>query len=468
MPVSRWSALRRAVWLFVIMSTWLGAGEPASAERPAPDRQAGEAVYQQSCARCHGVAGKGDGVDARRFYPRPRDLTMGVYKFRSTASGTPPTDEDLFDTITRGLPGSNMPDWRHLDEAARWHVVDYLKSLAPIFEQTPPEPVPVSDDPGPTHADLAKGRAVYEQLGCAACHGAQGRANGSSAAGLVDDWGKPIRPADLTQPWTYRGGRTPRDIMLRLLTGIDGAGMPSYTGAVSPEDAWQVAYYVASLQAEPVWHRLPAAARVTGELPMAPDDPRWHGAEPAMLRLRNAVNAQGEWVAPPTITAVEVQALLNDDAVAFRVRWHDPSEDAAAPGDALALLFKTEESTGDLVSLQAWPYHGAPSLDLCYWVVGEPAAREAVAATYDAVRAGSSLAVARPARAAYAEGAWQLVLQRPRRPDPALPGAARVPEHGAFALAVVIWDGGNPEARAISPWIDLLIEDTAAPRATAH
>src|SRR3989338_5839677 len=246
---------------------------------PPPDLEVGRAAYQQSCARCHGDQGRGDGVDAKRFSPLPRDLTLGVYKFRSTASGTPPTDEDLFRTITDGLPGSHMPDWRHLDEATRWQLVAYLKSLSPVFEQTRPEPVPVAADPGPARADLAKGRQVYEQLGCAACHGPQGRANGSSAAGLVDDWGKPIRPANLTKGWSYRGGSEPRAVMLRLLAGIDGAGMPSYTGAVSPEDAWQLAYYVASLQEPAHWNLVTRDTRVTGTLPTAGDDPRWASAE---------------------------------------------------------------------------------------------------------------------------------------------------------------------------------------------
>ena len=84
----------------------------AASEPPAPDLEVGKAAYSQHCARCHGDIGKGDGVDGKRFYPRPRDLTMGVYKFRSTASGNPPSDDDLFRTITRGLPGTNMPDWQ--------------------------------------------------------------------------------------------------------------------------------------------------------------------------------------------------------------------------------------------------------------------------------------------------------------------------------------------------------------------
>lgn len=434
----------------------------AAAARPSRDLTAGQAAYEQSCARCHGVSGQGDGVDAKRFYPRPRDLTMGVYKFRSTASGTPPTDEDLFQTITRGLPGSNMPDWQHLSEATRWQLVEYLKSLSAVFEQTAPEPVSVAPDPGAARADLAKGKEAYTQLGCASCHGAQGRANGSSAATLVDDWGKSIRPANLTHGWSYRGWPAPRDIMLRVLTGIDGAGMPSYTGAVSPEDAWHLAYYVASLQQPPHWNLLARAAHASGSLPSTVDDPAWDAAEPTLVRLRNAVRADGEWVEPQTVAAVSFQVLANDETVAFRVAWDDPSEDRGEDVDALALLLKPEAAKGDVVTLQAWPYEGAPALDMCIWSAEIPQAYEAVSGSYESVRQAGippALQSAAPAyplasQSDYTDGRWQLVLQRPL--NPTSPAGAAVIDPSAFSsFAFAVWDGANPGARAVSPWVDL-------------
>ena len=288
----------------------LWGAEPASASQPsAPNLEAGAAAYTQSCARCHGAAGHGDGVDAKRFYPRPRDLTQGKYKFRSTVSGTPPTDEDLFHTITSGLPGTNMPDWQQLDEATRWHLVDYLKTLSPVFHDTAPAPVSMPPDPGPKHADLAKGKTMYQQLGCAACHGVAGRANGTSAAGLVDDWSMPIRPANFSQGWAFRGGDQPRDIAMRLVAGIDGAGMPSYAEAVSGEDIWHLAYYVASLQEPPAWHMIAHPLHVDGPLPSSLDDPRWRDAEVSDLRVRNVVQSTGEWAHPPTVHAIRLQAV---------------------------------------------------------------------------------------------------------------------------------------------------------------
>ncbi len=449
---------RLGLWSTALLFVWVVPSRPAAAERPSPDLQAGQAAYTQSCARCHGATGKGDGLDAARFYPRPRDLELGVYKFRTTISGTPPTDEDLFHTVTNGLPGSNMPDWRHLDEETRWQLVYYLKSLSSIFEEVEPEPVDLGDDPGPTRADLEQGTAVYKTLGCAACHGAAGRANGPSAAGLVDDWEMPIRSANLTQGWSYRGGREPRDIMTRLIAGIDGAGMPSYAEAVSPEEAWHLAYYVASLQEPANWNMIAHPLHLAGALPERPDDPRWEQAAQSDVRVRNVVTAAGEWKHPPTVTAVAFRAVYNDEAVAFRVSWDDPTQETDTAPDGRALMLKPSEAVGDTVTLQAWPYSGAPSLDACYWSAGTGATTERLVNHFDRAAWGGGSGTLR-GRARYDDGRWTLVLQRPLHP--ATPkGAAVVTTDGLTSIAFAVWDGGNPEARAVSPWVDLSIRRT--------
>ncbi len=460
--------LTRAIGVACAGMLWFGVTCPAWADRPTPNLETGQVAYLQSCARCHGLSGRGDGVDAKRFYPRPRDFALGVYKFRSTASGTPPTDEDLFQTITRGLPGSNMPDWQHLDEPVRWQLVSYLKSLSPIFQQTQPAPVKVANDPGPAHADRANGKALYEKLGCAACHGMSGRANGTSASGLVDDWGMPIRPADLTQGWASRGGSDPQSVMLRVLTGIDGAGMPSYADAISPEDAWHLAYYVTSLQETPHWNLVAHARRLEGALPSSVDDPRWAAAERTDVPVRNVVNASGEWSAPPTVKAVAVEVVYNDEAIAFRFTWDDPTQDPPAPPseaarqagrgtphDGLALLLKPAGSHGDVVTLQAWPSAEAPPLDLCYWSADTGEVRETVAADFDGVIGRTAPhPVLVKSGAGYEDGRWRMVLQRPLAPrEPE--GAAVIALDSFTSMAMAVWDGGNPSARAVSPWLDL-------------
>jgi len=422
----------------------------------AADVDAGREAYRQACARCHGIEGQGDGWDAKRFYPRPRDLTSGIYKFRSTASGTSPTDDDLLRVFEQGLHGTNMPDWQYLDDDVQRDIVAYVKTLSPIFQDLPPEPIEVTPDPGPAHMDLPKGRAVYEQLGCAACHGALGRGNGPSAAALMDDWGMPIRPANLTQGWNYRGGQDPRSVVLRVFSGIDGAGMPSYTGAVSPDDAWQLAYYVASLQEAPRWNRVARAAQVTGGLPTSIDDARWDAAEQTTVRMRNVVRPDGTWAEPPLVSAVSVQILYNEEALAWRLSWDDPDDNAQEPVDRAAIVLKSEAAQGDVVTLQAWPYDGAPTLDFCAWAADRSEGYEVLAAAFEAVRQPPAPVVSRVSAARYEDGRWHLVIQRPANPS-APTGAPSIHLDSLLSMAVVVWDGSLPDARAVSTWLDVVL-----------
>jgi mono/diheme cytochrome c family protein len=63
----------------------------------------------------------------------------------------------------------------------------------------------------------------------------------------------PLRAADLSEPWTFHGGATSRDIYLRLRTGMTGTPMPSFADAASEAEMWNLANYVVSLARKPVW-----------------------------------------------------------------------------------------------------------------------------------------------------------------------------------------------------------------------
>src|SRR3979409_2549393 len=62
-----------------------------------------KAVYRRYCVGCHGPQGDGAGENAAWVDPKPRDFTAATFKCRSTPSGTLPTDQDLYDAITRGF-----------------------------------------------------------------------------------------------------------------------------------------------------------------------------------------------------------------------------------------------------------------------------------------------------------------------------------------------------------------------------
>src|SRR5438094_8308421 len=94
----------------------------------------GPTLYQQRCAGCHGKTGHGDGPFAALLDPRPRDLTTGRFKFRSTETGSLPTDDDLAATISNGLHGTSMPSWKKfLSQEQVTALIAQVKSFSPRF-----------------------------------------------------------------------------------------------------------------------------------------------------------------------------------------------------------------------------------------------------------------------------------------------------------------------------------------------
>jgi mono/diheme cytochrome c family protein len=211
-------------------------------------------LYDASCANCHGTDGRGHGPAADALNPKPRDFTRGTYKFRSTASGSLPTDDDLYRSIENGLPGTSMLGFRGiLSEAQMRALVVHLKQFSPRFATEQPSPVPASRPVAASPDSIDKGRAAYESLACGACHGEAGTGADAVAGGLQDDWGNDVYAPHLIEPWTFRGGRTAADVYLRLKTGINGTPMPSFADTAKDEDLWHAANYVVSLARKPVW-----------------------------------------------------------------------------------------------------------------------------------------------------------------------------------------------------------------------
>jgi mono/diheme cytochrome c family protein len=108
-----------------------------SARGQAPDLAVGRTVYEANCAICHGERGDGKGHAAHHFLSAPRDLTAGRYKFRSTATGQLPTDDDLRRSIVTGIPGTGMVPQNHLSDADVQTVIEFIKSLSPRFAAAP-------------------------------------------------------------------------------------------------------------------------------------------------------------------------------------------------------------------------------------------------------------------------------------------------------------------------------------------
>jgi cytochrome c oxidase cbb3-type subunit I/II len=223
----------------------------AAARATPPDAAAaarGKGVFDRYCISCHGVEGDGRGPTADWIDPRPRVLTSGVFKFRSTPSGTLPTDADLQRTITNGLHTTFMPRWAPITEQERADVVQYVKTLSPRFTQEPQgNPIMIPPPPPFTPQLVAKGKEVWGKVQCAACHGDTGKGDGTSWPTLRDDWGFPAPPHDFTLG-PLKVGDAPEDLYRAFMTGLNGSPMPSFAESISPDDAWALVAYVRTLR----------------------------------------------------------------------------------------------------------------------------------------------------------------------------------------------------------------------------
>jgi mono/diheme cytochrome c family protein len=237
------------IWILALL-LFLPAASQAQAITPIDAAK----LYEARCASCHGKTGRGDGEYAAFLNPRPRDFTSGRYKFRSTETGNLPTDEDLAASITEGMHSTSMPSWKpFLAPEQVTALVGHLKTLSPRFARETPKPITMGLEPPVTPDNIQAGRAVYEKLKCAACHGTDGNGAGAIAQALRDDWGRATRATNLTEPWTFRGGRTVRDIYLRFRTGMNGTPMPSFLGAATDAELWQLAVFVQTMGRKPLW-----------------------------------------------------------------------------------------------------------------------------------------------------------------------------------------------------------------------
>lgn len=363
-------------------------------------KMTGKELYELRCSVCHGEQGAGDGVAADRLYPRPRDFTLGLFKYKTSPGTMPVRDEDLFNTIKHGLTGTGMPGWSKLmsdaqikslipvlksfDISATWAPEDaededfdddglYLKDDFNQFT----EAEPLAGQIAYTEESIAKGKQAFKP--CQECHGVAGRGNIRSGKRLTDDWGFRLWPRDLTQPWSWRATQIAEvndplkardeiisNIYARLSIGIPGTPMPAHRAEgegnedpISLEDRWHVANYVYSLREH---NTAPGkgvikAKKLTVALPDSLDDKAWADAPATSMRLvPNMIKEQRLFT--PLNELVSVRALYNEDEIAFLIAVNDRTE--SLPGHEYSMSIQDEELTlySDAIAMQ-FPREGA-------------------------------------------------------------------------------------------------------------
>ena len=211
--------------------------------------EAGKQDYRRWCVGCHGKEGNGEGENAHYVDPRPRDFREALFRWRSTPTGTLPTDQDLYDTITRGVVDTLMPTWRPLTPQTRVDLVAYIKTFSPKWKtQKPGTPITIPSEPPQTIDSVLHGRQLFDQMQCWKCHGPEGRGDGPSAITLTDDKGEPIRPYNFHDGTRFRCGETNEDLYKIFMTGLDGSPMPSFADSLKPQDAWDLVHFLRTLQ----------------------------------------------------------------------------------------------------------------------------------------------------------------------------------------------------------------------------
>jgi mono/diheme cytochrome c family protein len=341
--------------LLVVMFAAMTAALGHTLGAPQDDRPiVGQAVYEQHCAACHGVNGDGNGPATVWLFPKPRNFNAGMFKIQSTPAGSLPTDEDLFQTITRGMPGSSMPSFTYLSEQQRRDIVGYVKQLTlgtsgdgkrvNKFEEAK-TPVQVPPEPPLTVEGLVKGNETYTRLQCATCHGENGVGDGPSAPTLKDNWGLPLPPRDFTIG-SFRGGSEGRDLYLRIANGMAGTPMPPFGDEVlKPDERWALVQYIQSLrrkdaEVHDILKPEDANIRVrrVAKLLREPADTAWEKFDSVRVPLNPL------WPEPYPISAVAITAIHDGRRIAILAQWKDTVLNGAPIGvqdfqDGMAMQF---------------------------------------------------------------------------------------------------------------------------------
>jgi hypothetical protein len=98
---------------------------------------------------------------------------------------------------------------------------------------------------------------------------AASRADGPSAPTLTDSKDRPIPPYDFSQGQKFKCGVTDEDLYRIFMTGLDGTPMPAYVDNVKPDEAWDLVFYLRTLQ--PMKTKERAIAKQLGLKPINPE-----------------------------------------------------------------------------------------------------------------------------------------------------------------------------------------------------
>jgi mono/diheme cytochrome c family protein len=287
----------------------------------------GRNIYLHMCVFCHGEDGNGGGIAVEYLYPWPRDFRKGIFKFRSTPTGTLPRDEDLYRTIIKGVPGTSMPAWEAaVSPEDTWALINLIKNFSPRFKnETPGEKIKIGEPPAATPEVISKGKELFTSLKCVNCHGASGKGDGKLADSLMDAWKHSVFVHDITNPAFFKGGYSENEIFQTLSTGLDGTPMQAYSH-LPEEDRWALVRFIQSRFTEEIldaeFETDVYSHPVEYELNTEVNSPLWKDIKGTELVLR-PLSARRE-----AVNTINISSVHNGEQLAIRLRWKDPTQDA--------------------------------------------------------------------------------------------------------------------------------------------
>lgn len=108
--------------LFLTLIFW---GSWVAAQGMQGDPRNGHVIDEQHCLRCHGEAGRGDGLEGEFLIVPPANLQSPGSRAKA--------DWELLVIISHGIAFSPMHAWRdRLTEEEMWDVIAYIRFIAPF------------------------------------------------------------------------------------------------------------------------------------------------------------------------------------------------------------------------------------------------------------------------------------------------------------------------------------------------
>lgn len=174
----------------------LGADAALDLPTKPVDLAAGERLYAQHCASCHGPRGMGDGPAGKGIVPPPPALGSAA-----VMRDVPPAL--MYRIISVGIAGTQMVGWANqLSADERWSIVSWLNGLR-----------------GPDAGGMAAGEGLWLQR-CASCHGVAGGSNGPMSANLSR------LPREVSS-FAWQAERSDAQIAAAIRDGVAGTPMPA-------------------------------------------------------------------------------------------------------------------------------------------------------------------------------------------------------------------------------------------------